>query len=86
MKRTLSPHRTASLIALILLALSALTSLQTFLVNNNQLTGIISVLTGLTNLQSFYVNNNQLTGTIQELADAESCRRCRVRGYLGSCS
>jgi hypothetical protein len=42
--------------------------LQSFSVNNNQLTGTIPSLSGLTALQSFWVNNNQLTGTIPSLS------------------
>ncbi len=55
--------------------LTALTSLQTFVVDANQLTGNVPVLTGLTDLQTCDVSGNQLTGSIPALAGLTNLQR-----------
>jgi hypothetical protein len=62
-----SSHSFLNLLAGPIPSLAGLTSLQTFIANNQQLIGPIPALTGLTNLSYFDVANNRLTGDIPSL-------------------
>ncbi len=61
-------------------ALTALTALQQFRVNDNQLTGNIPALTGLGALEFFEARNNNLTGNIPALAGLATLRLLNLSG------